>query len=118
MKFPRLLGASLSVFALLLVSQAFASGKGRVSITLTSPTHVSGKVLPAGDYLVKWKSDNPGGEAAFYENGKEIADVHCKVVERGTKAENDEVITGPAKDGGRVIEEIHIAGKTSTLVFS
>ena len=118
MKYVKLFGAFLSVFAFLFVFQAMAAEKGNLSITLDTPTLVSGKLLPAGEYSVKWMAENPGGEVSFFEQGKQIADVRCKILDRGTKVENNEVETTLGKDGKRALQEIRLRGKTLALVFS
>jgi hypothetical protein len=100
--------------ALLLATSAFAaSNKG--SMQLLDPVTISGKQLPAGDYLVKGDGSGPNVELNILKGNKVVATTPARVIDLSQKPNGDAAIIKSNDDGSRSLQEIHFGGKKYAL---
>ena len=65
--------------ALLLATSAFAANKA--SLQLNDALTVSGKQLPAGDYMLQWEGTGPGVELTILHGKNVVATVPARLVD-------------------------------------
>lgn len=112
------------ILSVTIVAVAFAAAiaaakvKDSGNLELRFDVTVAGAHLAGGNYIVRWQSHSPEATVSFLQEGKVVATATGKVVDRGTKYQDDEVIFGAAADGARVIRELHFAGTSEALVFN
>lgn len=110
---------AILTLALSLATSAFAAGtthKGTFSIS--DPVQVSGKQLPAGEYVIKWDGAGPDVQASITQNGKVVATVPAKVVELPEKSYRSTTEVQNGASGNGTLSQVHFSGKKYALDFS
>jgi hypothetical protein len=80
-------------------------------VTLTAPEVISGSVVKAGDYRIV-----VNGDKATLTSGKTSLEVPVKV-ETGTQKFQYTTVESRTEAGRNVLDDIHVGGTTTTLVF-
>jgi len=88
-----------------------ASAAPAYKVTLTEPAVIAGSVVKAGDYRIV-----VNGDKATLTSGKTSLEVPVKV-ETGTKKFQYTTVESRTEAGKNVVDDIHVAGTTTTLVF-
>jgi hypothetical protein len=98
---------------------AAASSQRSANVTLTTPTVVAGKVMPAGDYHFRWTPGSAQVDVRVEERGGKhvVTEVRAKVQERPKAYGDDELVVRTAASGKQVLEELRLAGHKAVLVF-
>ncbi len=109
-----ILALALSAFAAdkTTVDKNALLAKGSASVTVSHDTQVAGKQLKAGDYKLTWTGNGNDVQVTFKLDGKDVATVPAKVVDKDSKAVANAVVV----NGDKLIE-VWIGGKKSALVF-
>jgi hypothetical protein len=87
------------------------------NVYLDGPTTLAGKVLPAGDYRLEWKGDQPKVDVTVERNDRTVAVAQAKLEERAKPAKVESVLTRRTKSGASIVEEVRLRGKKTALVF-
>lgn len=87
--------------------------KGSMNVTVSHDTLVAGKQLKAGDYKLSWAGNGNDVQVTFKLNGKDVATVPAKLVDRDSKAIANSVVLN-----GDKLTEVWVGGKKSALVFN
>lgn len=101
------------LFALALVTVAFAANKGGFQIS--NPVQVNGTTLPAGDYTAKWEGTGPTVQVNITRDGKTITTVPATIVPLDQKASQDAAEIQNLPGGRRELTTLHFAGKKYSL---
>jgi hypothetical protein len=101
--------------ALLLATSAFAANSG--SLTVQEPLTVSGKLLPAGDYKVKWDGTGSNVEVSIVQGKKVLATAPARLVDLKDSSKSDAAVVRKNDDGSRSLSEIRFSGKKFALAL-
>ncbi len=106
--------------AAVLAAAASASARNSETITIGHQATVGGTSLPAGEYVVSWKTHSPEASVTFrtIDGNQVVTNVPGRIEKRDTHYENDMVVYKEAPDGSRTVVEIRFAGTNTALVFS
>jgi hypothetical protein len=102
--------------ALLLATSMFALNKG--SLQLSDPVMVNGKLLAAGDYVVKWDGSGPNVEVSILRGKNVVATVPAHTVDLDRAPNQDTALTTVNGDGHKALNEIRFSGKKYGLVIN
>lgn len=100
---------------ILLAGAAFASDAHKGSFQLSEPAQISGKQIPAGDYVAKWDGNGPEVQLNIVRNGKTIATVPAKLVQLDAKADQDSAEITSGSKGVRDVTALRFSGKKYSL---
>jgi 2-methylaconitate cis-trans-isomerase PrpF len=101
---------SILAVTILLAGTAFAGDSFKGNFQLSSPTQVSGKQLPAGDYVAKWDGSGPDVQVNIVKNGKTVATVPAKLVQLNAKANEDAAELKSGSNGNRELTSLRFSG--------
>ena len=101
--------------SIILAGTAFAGDSHKGSFQISSPALVSGKQLPAGDYIAKWDGAGPDVQLSIVKNGKTLATVPAKLVELNAKADQDATEISNGSHGSRDLTTLRFSGKKYAL---
>jgi hypothetical protein len=87
-------------------------------VTLESPTLVSGKTLPAGDYRLSWMGDSSKVNVTFERDAKVVAQANATIKDRAEKSREPELISRTMKDGRKTLEEVRFGDQQIVLTPS
>jgi hypothetical protein len=106
--------------AAVLAAAASASARNSETITIGHQATVGGTSLPAGEYVVSWKTHSPEAEVTFrtMHGNQVVANLQGRIEKRDTRYENDMVVYEEAPDGSRKVVELRFAGSNKALVLS
>lgn len=100
-------------------SAAWAAPKSySIHVTLETPTVVSGKSLPAGDYRLSWVGDTSKVNVTFERDATVVAQAKATLEDRPQRVPEQELISRTLKDGERALEEVRLRNQKTALVFS
>jgi hypothetical protein len=103
--------------AVLLIGAAGAMAKNAMSFALDRPMTIGDKTVGPGKCEITWATHSPQTDVNIYFQGKVIAELHGKMVERGIKADYNSLVTVKDRSGKDVLKEIRFAGKKSVIVL-
>ena len=118
MDIRKYLGTSILAAALLLASGIPGLAKNSRTVALARDAVLSGKTLPACDYVVQWEARSPQATVEFARRHKVVLSTEGKLEDRGKKYNSNTVVYGTASDGTTTISEIRFAGSSEVLVFN
>ncbi len=118
MNIRKYLGTSILSAVLLLACGIPALAKNSRTVVLTHNAVLSGKTLPAGEYVVRWEAHSPQAVVEFKQAYKIVLSTEGRLEDRGKKSDSDMVIYNTAADGTSAINEIRFAGSSEVLVFN
>ena len=118
MDIRKYLGTSILSAVLLLASGIPALAKNSRTVVLAHDVVLSGKTLPAGDYVVQWVAHSPQATVEFAQHHKVVLSTEGRFEDRGKKYNSDMVVYDTASDGTSTISEIRFAGSSEVIVFS
>jgi hypothetical protein len=88
-----------------------ASAAPVYKVTLTEPAMIAGSAIKAGDYRIV-----VNGEKATLTSGKTSLEVPVKV-ETGSQKFGFTSVESRSEAGQNILDDIHVGGTTTTLVF-
>jgi len=118
MDIRRYLGMSIQAAALLLAFTLPGLAKDSRTVTLNRDVVLSGKTLPAGQYVVRWVTHSPQAIVEFARDHKVLLSTEGKFEDRGKKYDSNMIVYETAADGAATISEIRFAGSSQVLVFN
>jgi hypothetical protein len=118
MNIRKYLGTSILSAALLLVCGIPALAKNSRTVALTRDAVLSGKTLPAGNYVVQWEGHSPQATVEFARGHKVVLSTEGRLEDRGKRYNSTMVVYDSASDGSMTITEIRFAGSSEVLVFN
>jgi hypothetical protein len=97
---------------------AWAGSKSQsVKVTLDTPTVVSGKTLPPGDYRLSWVGDTSKVDVTFERDSRVVAQANATLENLPERSPEQELISRKLKDGERALEEVRPRHQSTALVF-
>jgi hypothetical protein len=102
--------------ALLLATSVFAINKG--SLQVSDTVVVSGKQIPAGDYIVKWEGNGPDVELNILRGKNVVATVPARMVDLQRTADRDSAEVTVNGNGQKSLNEIRFSGKKYALAIN
>lgn len=99
-------------FVCLLAISAFA---GEKSVTLVTPTSMSGKAIAPGDYKVSYDIKGSTADVKLIQNGKTVATATGQVVENKDKSRYTAVVNSKNADGSASIVEFQFTNETQVI---
>ena len=118
MDIRKYLGTSILSAALLLACGIPGLAKNSRTVALPHDAVLSGKTLPAGNYVVQWEAHSPQAVVEFAQRHKVVLSTEGRCEDRGKKYYSNVVVYDTASDGSRTISEIRFAGSSEVLVFN
>jgi hypothetical protein len=110
---------AMLTLATLLATGAFAASTAhKCTFKISDPVQVSGKQLPAGEYVIKWEGSGPDVQASITQGGKVVATVPAKVVELQQKATNGTAEVQNGASGNGTLSQVQFSGQKYALEFS
>jgi hypothetical protein len=111
-------GTGVLSLVLLLAARVPALAKNSRTIVLSQDAVVSGKTLPAGEYVVQWQAHSPQANVEFAQGRKVVLSAEGRFEDRGKKFNSTTVLYDSDSNGSKIISEIRFAGSSEVLVFS
>ena len=118
MDIRKYLGTSILSVALLLACGIPGLAKNSRTVALPHDAVLSGKTLPAGNYVVQWEAHSPQAVVEFAQGHKVVLSTEGRIEDRGTKYDSNTVVYDTAPDGTSSISEVRFAGSSEVLVFN
>src|SRR5438552_14928158 len=109
---------AILMLALSLATGVFAAGVShKGTFKISDPVQVSGKQLPAGEYVIKWDGAGPDVQAIISQDGKVVATVPAKVVELQQKSTSTTAEVQNGASGSGRLSQIQFSGQKYALEF-
>lgn len=118
MDIRKYLGTSILSAVLLFACGIPALAKNSRTVVLTHDAVLSGKTLPAGNYVVQWDAHSPQAAVEFARGHKVVLSIEGRLEDRGKKYNSTMVVYDTASDGSTTIIEIRFEGSSEVLVFN
>ena len=118
MDIRKYLGTSILSAVLLLACGIPGLAKDSRTLAFTHEAVLSGKTLPAGNYVVQWETQSPQATVEFAQRHKVVLSTEGSLQDRGKKYNSNAVVYDTASDGSVTISEIRFAGSSEVLVFN
>jgi hypothetical protein len=118
MKLAKTLSATIVAMAFFVAAGASAKAKNSRNLVLHSDATVAGAHLARGNYSVQWQSHSLEATVSFLRGSKVAATAEGKVVDRGTRYRDNEVVFDETADGPRVIRELRFKGSSEVIEFN
>jgi hypothetical protein len=110
---------AILMLSLSLATVAFAAGAShKGTFKISDPVQVSGKQLPAGEYVIKWDGAGPDVQASITQGSKVVATVPAKVVELQQKSISTTAEVKNGASGNGTLSQIQFSGQKFALEFS
>jgi hypothetical protein len=87
------------------------------SFQIAAPVQVSGKPLPAGNYLITWKGPGASAQVDIFQNGNPVVSGRARVVLLNRKSPADAARTLTNSDGTLSLQSLRFAGQSLALYF-
>jgi hypothetical protein len=108
----------LAAAALVVAPAAWVAASDSIHVTLTEPTSIDGKVIPAGDVHLSWQQGPKDTvNVKVEENGKVVTTAQARLEPRETASPEQELVLRTPKAGKQILEEVRMRGETEALVF-
>ena len=117
MKFGKYLALTFTI-AVLLPLVALAADKNQGTISLGSPAQIGSQQIKAGDYRVEWEGSGPSVQVRILRGNKVVATSPANLVEQPAPPPRDQVVLTVQENGTRAVQQIDIAKRKVSLVFS
>jgi hypothetical protein len=115
------LGSRIAIVmvVLSLAAAAYAAGAShKGTFKISDPVQVSGKSLPAGEYVIKWDGTGPDVQATISQGSKVVATVLAKVVELQQKSTSSTAEVANGASGNGTLSQVQFSGQKYALEFS
>jgi hypothetical protein len=118
MKFANVSKGLLLGLGLLLATSAFAaSDANKGSLTTLSDVTVNGKVVPAGEYTLRWEGTGPNLQLNILKGKTVVATTPARRVDIDKSPNSDAAVVKGNEDGSRSLSEVRFAGKKYVLMI-
>ena len=118
MKFANVSKGLLLGLALLVATSAFAaSDANKGSLTTMADVTVNGKVVPAGEYQLRWEGTGPNVQLNILKGKTVVATTTARRVDIDKSPASDAAVVKGNDDGSRSLSEVRFAGKKYVLVL-
>ncbi len=101
--------------SILLAGTVFAADAHKGNFQISSPVQVSGKQIPAGDYVAKWDGAGPEVQVNIVKDGRTVATVPAKLIQLDAKADQDAAELKSGSNGSRELTTLRFSGKKYSL---
>ncbi|MGA2982425.1 MAG: hypothetical protein ABSG32_01350 [Terriglobia bacterium] len=118
MRLRKTLSVTIIAMALFVAASAAAKAKDSRDVRLNYDATVAGSHLASGVYNIKWETHSPQATVSFLQGNKVVATAEGKVVDRGKKYQDNQIVYNEAGNGGRKIQEIRFRGSSEVIVFN
>ena len=118
MKMRMIWGLTTMALALIVTAGAQAKAKNSRDVLVPYDGALAGSHLASGRYDVQWVTHSPEATVTFQQSSKVVMTAEGKVVDRGSKYANNQVIYDEKADGARTIQEIRFKGSSEVIVFN
>jgi len=112
------IGTGILSLGLLLAAGIPAQAKNSGTITLGHDALLRGRSLPAGKYVVEWKTHSPEATVQFVQRFKVVLFTEGRVERRDKVYDSNAVVYDIAPDGSMSVIEIRFANSNKVLVFN
>jgi|SRR5215471_16073588 len=89
----------------------------KTSITIPESAQVGSSQLKPGDYKLQWEGAGPDVQVAFVQNGKTVATVPAKLVDKKDVPRSDAIVYKAGNGNSRTINEIDLAKTKQALIL-
>jgi hypothetical protein len=110
-------GLLLGLGLLLATSGFAASDANKGSLTTMTDVTVNGKVIPAGEYSLRWEGTGPNVQLNILKGKKVVATTSARRVDVEKSPDSDAAVVRGNEDGSRTLSEVRLAGKKYVLVL-
>jgi len=118
MKFANVSKGLLLGLALLVATSVFAaSDANRGSLTTMADVTINGKVVPAGEYTLRWDGAGPNVQLNILKGKTVVATTAARRVDVARSSTSDAAVVKANDDGSRSLSEVRFAGKKYVLVL-
>jgi len=118
MKFANVSKGLLLGLALLLATSVFAaSDANKGSLTTMADVTINGKVVPAGEYTLRWDGTGPNVQLNILKGKTVVASTAARRVDVAKSPSSDAAVVKANDDGSRSLSEVRFAGKKYVLVL-
>ena len=118
MKMRMMLGITTIALVMMVASGAVAKSKNTRNVLVPYDAALGGSHLASGRYDVQWVAHDPAATVTFEQQSKVVLTAEGKVVNRGSKYSNNQVIYDEKAGVARSIAEIRFAGSSEVIVFN
>jgi hypothetical protein len=117
MKFANVSKGLLLGLALLFATSVFAaSDPNKGSLTTMADVTVNGKVIPAGEYTLRWEGTGPNVQLNILKGKTVVATTPARRVDIEKSFNSDAAVVKGNEDGTRSLSEVRFAGKKYVLM--
>lgn len=93
---------------LLLSLSMYGSTHNKTFINIAEPVTVAGRQLAPGEYRVEWGGVGPSSQVTFSKDGRVVVTTTASVLNQSNHYGGLAVVTGPANNGSKALEEIDL----------
>jgi hypothetical protein len=104
-------GLLLGLGLLLATSILVASDTNKGSLTTMSDVTLNGKVLPAGEYTLRWEGTGPNVQLNILKGKNVVATTAAQRVDIDKSPDSNAAVVKDNSDGSRSLSEVRLAGK-------
>jgi len=109
---------SIATLAIGMSTMSFAAEKNQGKFTLTEPVTVGSTDLRPGEYKAQWETQNGNDvKIEIMQRGKVVATTQGQLKTLQHPAPYDAVVTKPASNNAKAIDEIDFNNRTQALVL-
>lgn len=105
------------LLAVVLAGCLSAAAANSHTLSFRTAVKLNGAEIAPGSYEVQWVSHSPEATVTFTRNGRVVATVSGKWVERDNKYPADAVVFSNDADGSHTLKELRFGGQNKVLVF-
>ncbi|MGO9649469.1 MAG: hypothetical protein ACLPOO_15605 [Terriglobales bacterium] len=119
MKFANVSKGLLLGLSLLLATSVFAANihNNKGSLQLENSVTVSGKIVPAGDYSVKWEGTGSNVQLNILKGSTVVASTTARIVDLDQSSGSNSTVLKSNGDGSKSLSEIRFDGKKYALAI-
>jgi len=110
-------GLLLGLVLLLATSVFAASDSNKGSLTTMNDVTINGRLIPAGEYSLKWEGTGANVQLNILKGKKIVATAPARRVDVEKASDSDAAVVLGNQDGSHSLSQIRFAGKKYVLVL-
>ncbi|HXW90378.1 MAG TPA: hypothetical protein VEK33_07505 [Terriglobales bacterium] len=110
-------GLLLGLVLLLATSVFAASDSNKGSLTTMNDVTINGRLIPAGEYSLKWEGTGANVQLNILKGKKVVATAPARRVDVEKASDSDAAVVLGNQDGSHSLSQIRFAGKKYVLVL-
>jgi hypothetical protein len=110
-------GLLLGLLLLLTTSVFAANDTNKGSLTTMSDVTVNGRLVPAGEYSLRWEGTGPNVQLSILKGKKVVATTAARVVDIEKSPQSDAAVVKGNENGTQSLSEVRFAGKKYVLMI-